>query len=156
MPVHNPRRYEYRRDLPHLQNGRKTLFVTMSAVCFLPPDARSIVMEHIRRENGSQAWIHCAVVMPTHVHMLLSPKLDPADQVYTIAEILDGMRGASAHRINRLLNRKGRLWQDEYFDRLVRDGEFQKYVDYICRNPEKVGLVAQEEDYPWLWVDPQV
>ena len=112
-------------------------------------------MEHIRRENGNRAWIHCAVVMPTHVHILLSPRLDQAEQVYTLAEILHGIRGASAHRINLLLNRKGRLWQDEYFDRLVRDGEFQKYVDYICRNPEKDGLVAQEED-PWLWVDLEV
>jgi hypothetical protein len=87
--------------------------------------------------------------------MLLSPRLDEADWIYTIAEILHGIRGASAHRINRILNRNGRLWQDEYYDRLVRDGEFQKYVDYICRNPEKAGLVICEEDYEWLWLDPE-
>ena len=56
--------------------------------------------------------------------MLLSPKCDETEQVYTIAEILHGVRGASAHRINRLLDRKGRLWQDEYFDRLLRQDEF--------------------------------
>jgi putative transposase len=94
--------------------------------------------------------------MSTHVHMLLSPGLDEADHAYTIAEILHGIRGGSAHRINRLLNRNGRLWQDEYFDRLVRDGEFQKYVDYICRNPEKAGVAIREENYAWLWLDPEV
>ena len=128
----------------------------MGAKAFLPPPARSIVLEHIQKENGRRAWIHCAVVMPTHVHMLLSPRLDETDRVYTIAEILHGVRGACAHKINRLLNRQGRLWQDEYFDRLLRDGEFQKYVEYICRNPEQAGLVIREEDYQWLWLDPEV
>ena len=113
-------------------------------------------MGHIKRENGKRAWIHCAVVMPDHVHMLLSPRLDESERAYTIAEILYGIRGPSAHKINRLLNRSGRLWQEEYFDRLLRDGEFNKYVDYICRNPEKAGLVTREEDYRWLWIDPEV
>ena len=54
------------------------------------------------------------------------------------------------------MNRSGRLWQEEYFDRLLRDGEFNKYVDYICRNPEKAGLVTREEDYRWLWIDREV
>jgi putative transposase len=88
--------------------------------------------------------------------MLLSPRLDENDQVHTIAEILYGIRGPSAHRVNRLLNRNGRLWRDEYFDRLVRDGEFNKYVDYIYRNPEKAGLVMGDEDYSWLWLDSEV
>ena len=42
------------------------------------------------------------------------------------------------------------FWQDESFDRLVRnDAEFERIVDYIERNPVMAGLAATPEEYPW-------
>ena len=42
------------------------------------------------------------------------------------------------------------FWQDESYDRLVRDGaEFQRIERYIEWNPVKAGLVARPEDFPW-------
>lgn len=48
-------------------------------------------------------------------------------------------------RINELLGHKGRLWQPESFDHLVRDGDhFQKFRKYIRNNPVKAGLKESE------------
>ena len=42
------------------------------------------------------------------------------------------------------------FWQDESFDRLVRnDTEFERIVEYIERNPVMAGLAATPEEFPW-------
>jgi REP element-mobilizing transposase RayT len=159
MSVHKPTRYEYRRNLPHLQNGPAPIFVSMATreKLFLPPSARNLVLEHILRENNRRAWIHCAVVMPDHAHILLSPTLDERHgSAFGLAEMMGAVRGASAHSVNKLLARSGPLWEEEFFDRLLRKGEWPKVVDYILRNPVVAGLVQRDEEYPWLWIDPEI
>lgn len=150
------RRYEYRRDLPHLQSGNRTLFVSMTTYkrWVLPPEARDVVLDRIRREHKQRVFLYAAVVMPDHVHVLFSPLLDKGGECFGIGEIMSGMRGPSAHAINKLLGRDGPVWDRDFFDRLLRHGEFGRYMEYICLNPVRKGLVATEPEYPWLWVEP--
>ena len=69
-----------------------------------------------------------------------------------MAEILSGIKGASAHSINKALNLRGKVWQDESFDHLLRSDESAYCkVQYICENPVRQGLVKEIDDYPWLW-----
>ena len=120
---------------------------------FLPPEARSIVLDHIIREE--RYALHCAVVMPDHVHVLFTLRRDSGRE-HPMAEIMHSIRGASAHRINKLLLRRGSVWEEEFFDRLLRYGEFEGTANYICGNPVKAELVQDELDYPWLWIAPDV
>ena len=92
------------------------------------------------------------VVMPEHVHMVFYPGHDPNDLAYSLREIMGGIKGSSSHGINRLLGRRGQLWQEESFDHAIRrsEGLWQK-VNYVCNNPVRRGLVATPNDYPWLW-----
>ena len=120
----------------------------------LPDNARSIALEHVRRQHPSRIFLYAAVVMPDHVHMLFHPMVDAAGQVRSLAEIMDSIRGPSAHAINKALERKGAVWQEEFFDRLLRHGEFEKTLNYICLNPVRRRLARCEEEYPWLWVEP--
>ena len=47
---------------------------------------------------------------------------------------------------------QGSLWQDESYDRIVRDeAEFLEKWQYIRNNPLKEGLASYPEDYPWLY-----
>ena len=57
--------------------------------------------------------------MPDHVHLVLTPAPD-GNSFFSVAEIMQGIKGASAHKVNRLLNRKGQVWQRESFDRVLR------------------------------------
>ena len=150
------RRSEYRRGLPHKQNGGTALFVTMTTCkrWVLPPAARAIVLDRIRREHNQRVFLYAAVVMPDHAHALFAPLVGDTGESYGLAEIMNGMRGPSAHAINKLLRRRGPVWDRDFFDRLLRHGEFERYMDYICLNPLRRGLARTEEEYPWLWVEP--
>jgi putative transposase len=47
----------------------------------------------------------------------------------------------SSRRINRALNQHGGLWQEESFDRIVRDEEhLWRAIQYIGANPDKAGF----------------
>ena len=55
----------------------------------------------------------------------------------------------SARQIQRGHQRFGRIWQDEYFDRIIRDKkEFAQKRDYIIANPWK--RWHEMEDYSWV------
>jgi len=65
------------------------------------------------------------------------------------------LKGASAHHINKALSRKGKVWQTESFDRVLRSSEnLDAKVGYVLENPVRRGLVSNWRDYPWLWQKP--
>lgn len=149
--------YEYRRRLPHLQKSDHPLFVTFRKLSRepLPPPAGTIVLEHCIHDHGKKMTLHVAVVMPEHVHLLLTPLRDVDDGPIPLAKILQLMKGVSARRVNQLLHREGPLWQEESFDHVLRSDEsFVDKVEYIRLNPVRRGLVKAPEDYPWLWENP--
>jgi REP element-mobilizing transposase RayT len=89
--------------------------------------------------------------MPDHVHLVLAPKYD-ADGPVSIADIMQVIKGASAHRINKALGRRGKVWEEESFDRALRREEsIGDKVDYIIGNPVGAGLVKNPLEYRWLW-----
>jgi REP element-mobilizing transposase RayT len=138
-----------RRHLPHLQYHSKTYFVTFvtRGRFVLPYAARDLAYETIVFEHRRSCYLHCAVVMPDHVHALLTP-LDE----WTVPRIERRMKGLSAWRINGLLSRSGALWLSESFDRALRcDDDLVRKADYICANPVRAGLVEREEEYRWIW-----
>ena len=104
-------------------------------------------------DNGVKLDLRIAVAMPDHVHMIFTPMVNmEALEVYSLDEIMDAIKGASAHRINRALGRKGRVWQPESFDHVLRSSEsLDSKIEYLLENPERQGLVSRASDYPWLW-----
>ena len=96
--------------------------------------------------------MHAFVVMPTHVHLLFTPLESDLGQPYPLAEIMHGIKGASSHSVNKLLGRKGALWEPESFDRIPRsDADFEYRVLYIVENPIAAGLAKGPDDYRWGW-----
>jgi len=66
-------KYDYRRTLPHLQKGSRPLFVTFNTFdrWQVPEHIRNIVLASCLREHEKTIDLHCAVVMPDHVHRLI-------------------------------------------------------------------------------------
>jgi REP element-mobilizing transposase RayT len=103
-------------------------------------------------DHGSKMNLHVVVVMPDHVHLVLTPLCCETGVPYSFEEILGGIKGASAHSVNKALRRSGTVWQDESFDHVVRCQEsLEEKILYVCLNPVRKGLVARPEDYKWLW-----
>jgi len=153
-PPAKPARTSYRRNLPHIQAEGKTFFVAFATYkrWQLPPSVRGIVLEHCLDDHGTKLIVHGVVVMPDHVHMVFMPLTDEAGDFFGLAEIMSAIKGASAHCVNKLLRRRGHVWQDESLDHILRSNEnVRNKVEYICDNPVRKGLVEAVEDYPWLW-----
>ena len=149
-------KYAYRRRLPHLQKDSRAIFITFRAWCrnALPESVRDVVLQHCLHDHGTKASVHAAVVMPEHVHLLLTPLRDRDGSVFSLVEILQAIKGASAHSVNRILGRRGPVWQEESFDHVLRSNEsFEEKLEYIRQNPVRRGLAEKSEDYPWLWVE---
>jgi REP element-mobilizing transposase RayT len=115
----------------------------MGSCALRNPEAREIVRTCLYRFDGERLLVHATVIMPNHVHTLLEPLAN-----FELSQLLHGIKLKSAHDVNILLSRTGRFWQDESFDRIVREEqEYRHYLSYIAENPLKASL--QDGDY-WL------
>lgn len=145
----------YRRNLPHLQRDSKPHFITFATHrrWEMPDWARAIVLDCCLHDHGKRYALHAAVVMPDHVHVILTPLTDEEKgAVNMLARIMSGIKGTSSHRINKRLGRTGRIWQEESFDRVLRSSEkLEEKVEYVRNNPVRKGLVARAEEWPWRW-----
>ena len=141
--------FAYARDLLHLRKAGKTYFLTFvtHGRWTLPPAARDLTLKACTVSHEEAYWLHAAVVMPDHVHLLMT-----AFDEYDLARIVHRIKGISAHGINKLLARTGAVWQREYFDRIVRsDEDLLRKGEYLLANPVRKGLVTNPLDYPWTW-----
>jgi putative transposase len=114
-------------------------------------------LAEIRARTG--LGLYAYVVMPEHVHLLLTPgpgrELAPAlaaikQRVATTA--IGRWRELHAPILARVRVSAGfRFWQKGGgFDRNVRDeAEFTKAVQYIHENPVKRGIAARADEYAW-------
>ena len=85
------------------------------------------------------------VVMPNHVHCLMKR----FDQ-FELCDIMHSLKSYTAHEANKMLNRGGQFWWDEYFDRYIRDADhFKQTVRYIENNPVKARLCQRPEEWPY-------
>lgn len=93
--------------------------------------------------DGERYKLYSWVVMPNHVHLILTP-IEP----HALSGIMHSWKSFTAKEANKILNRKGTFWQEDYFDRFIRDAEhFGKCVAYIERNPVKAGLCKEPSDW---------
>jgi putative transposase len=97
-------------------------------------------LERVRCEYGW--YIYGYVVMPEHVHLLVS---EP--ERGTLAEAITSLKQGVARR---LVAGAEHFWQKRYYDHNVRSAEsFTNKLRYIHRNPVKRGLCADPEQWPW-------
>ncbi len=150
---------EHRRHLPHFQNCFRTYFSTFvtRGRWLLPPEARDVVLADVLLQHQKTAFIHTAVVMPDHVHVVLQPLWDASGFGIPLSEIHRAMKGRSARTINQMLNRRGAFWGSESFDHQIRSDEsLMAKCDYVAQNPVRKGLCATPEEWPWLfrwWIE---
>lgn len=133
-----------RRNLPHWQLPGSTYFVTFHLlVGALEREEVRLVRDHVIEGGGEFYTLIAVTVMPDHVHILLSP-----NEGVNLSRITKGIKGVSSREINAMRGRRGHLWQDESFDRIVRDrAELFETLKYMLHNAAKRGLVLD----PWKY-----
>lgn len=112
--------------------------------CWLREDRIAEMVEnsllfHHENKYTLVAW----VVMPNHLHFLATPLAN-----VELREIAHSIKSYTAHEANKLLHRKGQLWQHEPFDRYIRNQKhFASVIAYIENNPVKAALCEKPEDW---------
>ncbi|MGC1617765.1 MAG: transposase [Candidatus Acidiferrum sp.] len=99
---------------------------------------------HLGSQKLNFYALHAFVVMPNHVHLLITPKVP-------LSRVTNGLKGVTARNANAILRRTGQhFWQDESFDHWVRNpAQFDRIRAYIESNPVTAGLAKNPK--AWLW-----
>lgn len=126
------------------------------------PAVAKLVADRIHEFNGRYYDLLAFCIMPNHVHALFDFSIQlPQDgsavneQHYKqLWQVIKLIRGATSTWANRLLDRVGeRFWQEEYFDRYIRnDSHLYNATNYTIMNPVKARLCAKWGDYPFTWL----
>ncbi len=99
-----------------------------------------IVANSFHHFDGERYALLDFVVMPNHVHLIASFP----DEVSMVQQC-ESWKHFTAMQINRKLGNKGRFWQQDSFDHLVRSEEQFRYLrQYIADNPLKARLKIGE------------
>lgn len=86
--------------------------------------------------------LHEFVVMPNHLHLILSP----ADDV-TLERTMQCIKGGFSHRAGQEYGRM-EIWQRGYVDHRIRDAaDFIRHKEYIWFNPVRARLAERPQDY---------
>ena len=100
------------------------------------PEVRQIVVDALAFFDGRRYELGDWVVMPDHCHVLFRPLSE-----HRLPDILHSWKSFTAKAVNKLLGRTGPVWQEDYWDRLVRN---ERHLDacqrYIVENPIKAQL----------------
>jgi putative transposase len=103
--------------------------------------------ERLQYFNGSRYQLSCSVIMPNHCHAIIRPF-----DGYELENLLGQIKGVTARHLNVALGRQNELWEQECYDRIIRDAEhLYRVVQYIGRNPAALNIPKQH--WP-LWLDP--
>ena len=103
---------------------------------------RTILHYHEQRYE-----IGCFVIMANHSHLVIRPF-----QTSQLENEIKAMKNISARFINKRESLDGALWQQESYDRIIRDEEhLYRVVQYIGANPRRAGMPRES----WRrWINP--
>ncbi|MAT72094.1 MAG: hypothetical protein CMJ58_21520 [Planctomycetaceae bacterium] len=99
-------------------------------------------------QHGARYELGCFVNMANHCHAVIRP----FDQ-FRLEREVGVIKRLAAGAINEAEGLEGRLWQQESYDRIIRDEEhLWKVIQYIGANPRRAGVPAKQWD---RWINPE-
>ena len=91
--------------------------------------------------------VHDFVVMPNHVHVLLTVGAD-----MTIEKAMQFIKGGFSYRLRKECGYLGEVWQRGFSEvRVENRRSLVKHREYIAANPVRAGLVDSPEKYPYCF-----
>jgi putative transposase len=91
--------------------------------------------------------IHDFVVMPNHLHVLLTVGRD-----MTIEKAMQLIKGGFSYHLKKEFGYLGEVWQRGFSEVRIMDKEgFSRHREYIAKNPVKEGLGAACDEFPFCF-----
>jgi putative transposase len=105
-----------------------------------------LLLETINHYRASYL-LHAYVVMPDHVHLLITPT------AITVERTMQLIKGGFSHRIASKLP----IWQRGFTDHRIRDAaDYNLRRNYLHRNPVEARLCDRPEVYPYSSANPRL
>jgi REP element-mobilizing transposase RayT len=129
------------------------------------PEVAVIVKEAMHYRDEKVFDLHTYCIMPNHVHVIFEPLSGSGWQPdggksechSNLRKIMQSLKRHTARQANLVLGKEGPFWQDESYDRVIRDNEaYVRTIYYVLENPVKAGLVACRKDWPWTYCKPGI
>jgi putative transposase len=140
-----PQRKKLPHDIPAWVKDDAIYFLTLYAVPrsnnhLCHPDLfQRLCASVVHRETLEQWWVPLLLLMPDHLHMLVSFRSIPS-MVHTVS----AWKRYTARHLDI-------SWQEDFYEhRLRRDESFVEKADYIRLNPMRAGLVSAPEAWPYV------
>lgn len=111
----------------------------------VPENAEILIESLFHYRDRKDYLLHEFVVMPDHLHLLLTPSATTS-----LEKAIQLIKGGGSHQIRKARNQKTEIWQVGFHDWTIRDwNEWQTKVEYIHTNPVRAKLVQKPEDWPY-------
>lgn len=99
---------------------------------YINGDCLKALYDFLLKNNKTYYELIAFALMPNHVHLLLKP-------TQSLPSLMQKIKGGSARMINLISERQGKFWEQDYYDRYIRDrNHFLTVFHYIKDNPLKL------------------
>ena len=107
-----------------------------------------LLVDTLYHYRGSAYLLHEFVVMPDHIHILLTPKS-------SLEKAVQFIKGGFSCRAKKELGSNMEVWQKGFSDHRIRDAEdYLRHVSYIRENPVRKHLCERGADFPYSSAHP--
>ncbi|PYX84968.1 MAG: hypothetical protein DMG68_19095 [Acidobacteria bacterium] len=136
----------------HATNYGQTYMVTTEAwgrrALFRAEPWARLLIDTLYHYRDSAYLLHEFVIMPDHIHALITP-------LTSLERAVQFIKGRFSYRAKKELGSNLEIWQKGFSDHRIRDADdYAQHVEYIRQNPVKKQLVARPEEYAFTSAHP--
>jgi putative transposase len=135
---------------PPAPQEERTFFVTTNChqrQAIFRDAERARLMLNVLQENRRKGrfLLHEFVVMPDHIHLLLTPASD-----VSLEKAVQFIKGGFSFRVKKELGFHDEVWQQSFTEHRVKDAvDYEHHRDYIRMNPVRARLAGAPEEYAY-------
>ena len=131
----------------HATENQQTYMITTSTwgqrALFQKERWAALLIDTLYHYRGAAYLLHEFVVMPDHIHVLLTP-------LVSLEKAAQFIKGGFSYRAKNELGSNMEVWQKGFQDHRIRDAaDYDAHVTYIWQNPVRKHLCQRPEEYPY-------
>jgi len=102
-----------------------------------------LLIDTLYHYRGTAYLLHEFVIMPDHIHVILTP-------FTSLEKAVQFIKGGFSYRAKKELGSNMEVWQKGFSDHRIRDAEdYLRHVSYVRENPVRKHLCEGPEDFPY-------